>query len=194
MSNPARLIYVVLAAGLSALVISCEPKADLENIQGFSVDGISFSLPGNWSVTRDETTVQDGEIRHIYVESPGDALVILLEYTPGVDLTVDEFAAEYMRNVDEEAKDVFSIGPIQPIAASGGTRARIEDPIAGALSEGVEISFGISVLGEVVPHKCRIFKHETNHSDVFIISQVAEEDWYLVSEGFRLIGKTLEVD
>ena len=135
MSNPTRSIYVVLVAGLSALVISCEPRADLENIQAFSADGISFSLPGNWSVTRDETTVQGREIRLIYVESPGDALFMLLEYTPGVDLTADEFAAEYMRNFDEEVKDILSIGPIQPIAVSDGTRARIEDSIAGALRE-----------------------------------------------------------
>lgn len=182
----------VLAA-FAVLLSGCERPPDIDRPNFFDKDGIAFSFPGNWSVSEDVTEPGELECRYLFVESPGDAIVIIQRFTPEIDLTVQEFADQFLQSTIEEAEGLIDLGPVTPVTASGGQATSVQTLVAGAMREGVEQSFAVSVLGEAVGHRSRTFRIEAASSVAFLVAQAATEDWDIVAPGFELIATTLSV-
>jgi hypothetical protein len=185
-----------IAAALLALLLlaGCESVPEVGSPRSYSRDGISFSYPANWSVTED--VVQPGEprYRYLFVESPGSALVVVQVYEPGLDLSVQDFAAEFSRRTAEETEDLARLGPLEPIRARTGGAVPVRAVVAGASRVGVEQWLSVSAAGQDVPHKLRAFRVETPSATVFLVVQASLEDWSLVAPGFDLVLESFEVE
>jgi hypothetical protein len=125
--------------------------------------------------------------RYLFVESPGSATVIVQYHEPRLDLSVQEFAAEFHRKAIEETENLARLGPLRPLSVRAGNAASVRSVVAGIPREGVEQSFSVSAAGEQVPHRFRAFKVETASATAFLVVQAATEDWNLVAPGFDLV-------
>ena len=170
--------FLLLAAPLFlGLFAGCgEPQADLSTPKIHQSGGISFEYPKNWRITEDSVTP---EIHYLFVETPGDALVILQSYPTGEADDLTAFSKEFSESATTEA-------PIGKIAKS--TFSNIPD--AGGYGWIVE-DFEINLLGESVPHRRLYGSKEIGERLVFLILQAATEDYSKAEAGFQLIRDTL---
>jgi hypothetical protein len=183
----------IVATLLAALLIACETSPDLQRPQLYSRDGISFRYPGNWSVTEDVEKPGASKYRYLFVESPGSALVIVQYYEPGVEQSVEEFAAEFHRKTLEEVAEV-ALGPVKAFSGHPGNAVPVHAIVAGVRREGIEHSYSVSAVGEQVPHRFRAFRVETGSGTAFLVVQAASEDWSLVAPGFELVLASFKVE
>jgi hypothetical protein len=185
--------FAALAALLAlACLAACERAPDVAEPQVYATAPLTFRLPGNWSVTRDEHSVEDGgEFRNVVVESPGNAIVLVQLYTPVVDVSAEAFSAELMAATVAEVEGMLEIKGMKPLSASGGTPSAVQATVAGELRDGVERNFVIRVLGQPVPHRARTFRVASESWVVFLVLQAATEDWARVAPGFDLISSSL---
>jgi hypothetical protein len=184
--------FVVLAL---ACLAACERAPDIAAPQAYAIEPLTFRFPGNWSVTRDERSAEDGgEFRNVVVESPGNAIVLVQLYRPVVDVSAETFSAELMAATVAEVEGMVEIQGMKPLSASGGTPSAVQSTVAGELRDGVERNFVIRVLGQPVPHRARTFRVESEGSVVFLVQQAATEDWARVEPGFDLISSSLALE
>jgi len=166
---------VVLAAGLT--LASCGgKKADTAHPITYRKDGLSFQMPGNWRVTEDAS--EEG-IRYLFVEEPGDAIVVV--QLLGADDALG--IAEYARSFAEQAKEGTDVGTL-----SASTFSRAGE--AGGY-ETLRETFHMTLLGVTVPHTRDYRRRLFGDQVCFLVAQVSDEDRGLVTGGFRLITSTL---
>ncbi len=175
-----------MRVGISLVILllafaGCEKTADVVNVQVYQHDGVSFSLPGNWNVSEDVT---EGTFRYIIVESPGDALFMLNEHPKEDSLSLEKFVEAFTDNMSSE----LPFGQLSSL-----DRSAVEVVIDGETRKGIKNKIDIVVLGEKVPHEQTYFKLAHQRSDIFLITQVADEDKSLVDQGFELIFNTFRV-
>ena len=159
----------------------CEKSADVVNVQEYSQAGVAFSLPGNWQVSED---VIEGTYRYIIVETPGDALFMLNQYSKADSMSLAEF-------VEFRSDALSSELPFGQLSSLD--RYAVEVVIDGEMRRGIKNKIDIVVLGQTVPHEQTYFKLSQRRNDIFLITQVAEEDKSLVDPGFELIFDTFRV-
>jgi len=166
-------LLIVSLLLLSTLFAGCgEPQADLSTPKTHKSGAITFDYPKNWEITVDSVTP---EIHYLFVETPGDALVILQSYPTGDADTLAEFSEEFSEEM-----------PIVTIAKS--TFAAIPD------SEGynwIREDFDMNLLGVSVPHRRLYGTKKIGDRQVFLIFQVSTEDYPNTETGFQLIRESL---
>lgn len=189
-----RILFAVALGLVPTLVVSCERSPDLSSTSFYSKDGISFSYPGNWTVSKDATEAGDTEYRYLFVESPGDAILIIQRYKPAIDLTLEEFAAELKTTRDAEVEGMFQVGDFRPMHVKSEIDSQVQAIIAGETRDGIRQSFAISVLGEKVPHYSTFFRIDDLQQTIFVVAQAATEDWELVEPAFQLVQSSLRIE
>jgi hypothetical protein len=183
-----------LALLLGALLVAaCESVPELGETRWYSRDGISLRYPGNWSISEDVVRTGHPRFRYLFLESPGSASVIVSCQEPRLDLSVEEFAAEFHRKAREETEKL-ALGPIEPFSAQTGKTRSVRSVVAGIPTDGVEQSFSISAGDQSVPHRFRAFKVESASASAFLLVQAAEEDWDLVAPGFDLVLASFQLE
>jgi len=159
------------------VLVGCGGKvADTGNPTSYAKSGLSFQMPGNWRVTEDEEV---GTVRYLFVEEPGDALVVV-QLRPSADVgDLLSVAKEFAKSA-KEATPLGKIGTSK--FGSSGTDGAYE-----TLRERFSISLG----GQHIPHtrdyRLRTFGDRT----CLLIAQVADEDRSDVEAGFRQVMDTL---
>jgi hypothetical protein len=170
-------ILLFTALSFLSLFAGCgESQADLSTPKTHNSGAITFDYPKNWKITEDLVTP---EIHNLFVESPGDAIVILQSYPTDEADTLAEFSKGFSENAATET-------PIGTISKS--TFAAIPD------SEGyswIGEEFDIQLLGESVPHRRLYGTKKIGGRQVFLIFQVATEDYPKAEKGFQLIRDSL---
>ncbi|MCG8526206.1 MAG: DUF4720 domain-containing protein [Opitutales bacterium] len=151
-----------------------EPRANISSPKSYSNLGIQFEYPKNWKITEDE---QDDFVRYLFIESPGDAIVILQIYGKEDKLDLENFAHDFSDN----AKNELPIGVFS-------------DSTFEVTGDYLEEKFTISLLNESVPHRRKYALRDYNEQICFIVFQVAEEDLDKTNPGFDLIIKTLKYE
>ena len=176
-ANKMKPHLLLTAISFLSLFVGCgEPQADLSTPKTHKSGAITFDYPKNWKITEDSVTP---EIHYLFVETPGDALVILQSYPTSDADTLAEFSEEFSESATTET-------PIGTIAKS--TFAAIPD------SDGyswIEEDFAIDLLGESVPHRRLYGTRKIGGRQVFLIFQVATEDYSKAETGFQLIRDSL---
>ncbi|MEO0453356.1 MAG: hypothetical protein AAFY98_04380 [Verrucomicrobiota bacterium] len=153
-----------------------EPQADLSTPKTHRSGAITFDYPKNWRVTEESAA---SEIHYLFVESPGDVLVILHSYPAD---GADDLTA-FARDFSESAATETLIGKIE--------RSKFTDmPDTAGYSWIVE-GFEINLLGESFPHQRFYGTKEIGGRQIFLILQVATEDYSKVEAGFQLIRESL---
>lgn len=167
----------MLSIALVAVLAGCsEPKADLSAPKTHQSGGITFDYPKNWTVTEDEPMP---EFHYLFVETPGDALVIYQSYPQedAIDLL------EYVEAFSSETSSAIPIGEMTQGAP------KTLPPSNGF--DWVQEDFSINLLGEKTPHQ-RIYGSKVlGDRTLFLVLQVATEDAANVMPGFDLIRSTL---
>ena len=166
---------------LMAILLLCtgcgEEGARTDQPRTYSQAGLSFEYPENWAVTKDET--QEG-LRYLFVESPGDAILIIQLYNAGNAMGIRDYAAAFAQSAKAETP-VGTLVDLAPgrVVQSGGF-------------EMLTAPFSISLLGEMVPHTRTFRRKRVADRTCFIVSQVADEDRPKVDAGFELIASTFQ--
>ncbi len=173
-----RRCLLLIALPFLLLLEGCgEPKADLSTPKTHTSGAITFNYPKNWKITEDSVTP---EIRYLFVETPGDALVILQSYPAGEASNIEVFSKKFSESTSAET-------PIGEIAKSTFT----DIPDSGGFNWIAE-NFEISLLGHSVPHRRLYGTKEIGGRQVFLILQVATEDFSKAEPGFQLIRDSLQ--
>ena len=193
--GPAARLAVCAAALLFAPILAgCETAPELRHPESYAKDGISFRYPSNWSVTADVEAPNTSSYRYLFIESPGSALVMVRHHEPGIELSVEEFAAEFHRMAIEKIGEVSVVGPLKPFSGQAGIGVPVRAVVAGVTREGIEYSYAVSGAGQQVPHKFRAFRVESASATTFLVAQAASDDWDLVAPGFDLVLGSFEAE
>jgi hypothetical protein len=166
-----RDLFLLIATTCFAFT-ACERTASVNEPKLYSKDSLEFNYPANWRITEDKQT---GDIRLLFIETPGEALTTIAIYPLDDAPEIREFArthAATMRN--ETAKLRVSESIFGEPESSGGYNSLHEQ-------------FSIGALGQELPH-VRIYKQKQfGKKVVYIVFQVADEDKDLVEAGFDQI-------
>jgi len=177
MSNIKHWIFVVSFFAL----IACEKQADLGQPVKYLNNGISFSLPGNWSVTEDSTA---GGFRYLFVETPGDAIIFIYIYPKENSPPLREFALWAIESSVQE----LPLG-----SRTEGNLQEVNKIIGGRTYTAYKNEFVVSLLGINVPHITEFYGFQAKTGTAYISSQVATEDLSKVQEGFELVVSTFNI-
>lgn len=120
--------------------------------------------------------------------------MIVQYHEPRLDLSVEEFAAEFQRKAIEEVEEVALLGSLRPFSGHAGNAVPIRAVVAGIPRDGIEHSFSVSAASEQVPHRFRAFRVESASATTFLVVQAATEDWNMVGPGFDLVLASFEVE
>lgn len=172
----ALLRFLTLLSVLGLIVGCGEPHADLSSPKTHRSGDITFDYPNNWRITDDLVMP---EVHLLFVETPGNALVILQSYPIG---EADDLTA-FSKDFAETAATETPIGKMV-----GSTFAEMPD--AGGY-EWIAEDFNITVLGESVPHRRLYGTKKLGDRQAFLILQVATEDYQNAEAGFQLIRNSL---
>lgn len=181
MIRPRRFVAarVVALISIALLLAGCwETPADISNPQTYDKDGLTFTFPGNWTVTEDVTADQ---LRYLFVETPGEALVVVQVDSSGHTENLKSFAESFSQRATTET----------PI----GDMAQNEfGPIEKRLAyEVIQEKFSITLLSVEVPHTRIYFRKASGDKTIVIINQAADEDLASVNPGFDQISNSLEM-
>ncbi|MCX6856681.1 MAG: hypothetical protein NTV80_17460 [Verrucomicrobia bacterium] len=172
-----RLLQLFTVLPLLVLVTGCgEPKADLSAPKTHRSGATTFDYPKNWKITEESI---DPTIHSLFVETPGDALVIFQSFPiDGAD-SLSAFSKAFSDIAKTET-------PIGKIAGSTFTNMPKVDGY-----EWIEEVFDIKLLGESAPHRRIYCTKSIGDKQVFLIFQVSTEDYVKTEAGFKLISKSL---
>jgi hypothetical protein len=184
---------------------SCESPPDLRSLRAYSRDGVSFNMPGNWSVTEDKAEEGSG-FRYLFIEAPGNPIMIIWHFEPPSEVTLEEFSESYLESVLEETSSMtmgeaiegteyIGLGNVTPFSSEeGASSTRTVQNISGTERDGVEFSYSISAFDETVPHRVWMFRVSSPKAVTFLAAQAAVEDWDLALPGFRVVFRSLKIE
>lgn len=174
-----KFLRALLLLKICCLLAGCgEPAADVARPRQYEKEGLAFQHPGNWKIEEDQNL--EG-IRHLTIETSGDAIVIVQMFPPGMGLPLEDYAREFAKAAAEELPMGRVVGSkFTPLAKSDGF-------------DGLQEDFTLQLLGEKVPHVRRYFSQDFGARHCFLICQVAEEDLGKVEAGFKQVAASLKV-
>ena len=144
----------------------------IDNPRAYNNAGLEFEYPRNWKVTED---VQQEELRYLFVESPGDALLIIQIFSADDALDIQDFAKSFAQTAKEETPKSFLVDSVfGSVSKSGGYEILTEQ-------------FSMTLLRQKIPHTRTYRLKPVANRVCFIIAQVADEDRLKVTKGFELI-------
>ena len=172
-----RLLLLLLIVSLLGLFTGCgEPKADLSKSKMHRSGAITFKYPTNWRISEESVAP---EIHYLFIETPGDAVVIFQSFPTAEADDLPAFSKAFSNSAATE----------MPIGKMVGTTFA-DMPEADGYEWIVE-NFNINLFGESVPHRRFYGTKVIGDRQIFLIFQVATEDCAKAEPGFHLIRNSL---
>jgi hypothetical protein len=172
---------------LLALLTSCgeniplggEEEADLSNPKTHRSGELSFAYPGNWEIGVDQVTTS---FHNLFINTPGTAIVILQTYPIEFADDLKTFAGEFSESGAAFTSALGSVknSVLTELPSKGGYAWLRED-----------FEMEVALLPISVPHRRLYASKDVGDRRIFLILQVAEEDYPKVGKGFGLIGDSL---
>lgn len=171
---------MILAVASLILLASCGKtqeavQADTGRPTSYAKDGLTFRMPGNWRVTEDEATP---EVRYLFVEEPGEALVVV-QLFPSQDA---KDISTYARDFADASKDETKVGTFTSNFGKPGSAGGYD-----TLRE----TFVVKAYGTTLPHTRDYRRKVFGDWTCFVVAQVADEDRAPVKAGFDQIVESL---
>jgi len=178
-----RFVKAITLFLVSCTLIACgEPAADISKPSNYNKNGIDFSYPSNWEVTEDS---QVEDVRYLFIETPGDAIVIMQLYTQENASDLQEYA-EWFSSVSKEetplAERITKNFSTVVLKTNNGS------------IKGVRENFSIKLVGINIPHRIDYYRINGKQYAAYIICQSATEDLKKVAPGFALITKSFKFE
>jgi hypothetical protein len=167
---------------LAFVLFACDEPADLANSRSYEKDGVSFTLPGNWKVTSDNS--EEG-FRYIDIATSSDAVAGISVFSNGttikledyIDLIIDSFN-DLLPVGSRDRGEVFQLGVDQ------------NDNVLKAIRN----QFSITLADVEVPHIADFFEMKAPSDRVIIFTQTTNEEKDLVQKGFDQLINSFVVD
>ncbi len=171
----------VLVAAFALLLVNCggaeqATRADTDHPTTYAKDGLTFQVPGNWSVTEDEDFPTH---RFVLVEEPGNALVVMQLFPFHQPADIAALARDFAASTAIASKP----WPQESTFGTPGTAGGYE-----TLRE----AFTLRVLASTVPHTRDYRLKAYGDRMCFIVAQVADEDRANVKSGFEQIARSMD--
>ncbi len=172
-----RLLRAIIALALLGLFTGCgEPQPQLSAPKTYRSGTITFDYPKNWKITED---LVNPAIHYLFVETPGDALVILQSFP----LDEAEGLAAFTKAYSESAATEMPVGKM--------VQSTFTDMPETGGYEQIEEEFNVNLFGETVPHRRLYETKGIGDRQVILIFQVATEDFATAEPGFELMRNSL---
>jgi len=186
-----KIRYPVLAALAMAVVcVACTRKP---TIQQYQKDGIQFSYPSDWAVTKDAPVDGNANVRAINIEGPDNAVIVMICLPASSNQTLEEYAAAVAKSRDAAIEGKLSLGPLKG-AEVRGTSGPTTGKVAGQEQQGILQQFTINLLGTQVPHEAKYFVVQGSRYKTIIMSQVATASAAATHPASELILNTLTAE
>lgn len=186
-NKPVDSLEIFFKLTLLALLTNCgeniqlggEEEADLSNPKTHRSGELSFAYPGNWEIGVDQVTTS---FHNLFINTPGTGIVILQSYPIEFTDDLKTFAGEFSESGAAFASALGSVknSVLTELPSKGGY---------AWLREDFEIE--VPLLPISVPHRRLYASKNVGERRIFLILQVAEEDYPKVGKGFGLIGDSL---
>jgi len=162
--------------------MACERKVEVTTPVRYEKSNLHFDYPANWTVTDD---IDGGDIRYLFIENPGDAIVIVFVYLAEDAEPLNKFSKMF----SSQAKKQVPMGSF-----GNSVYSDIEKPTRSGKLKGIKETFTMSLLSIEIPHEREYFRISMGKHEVYLINQVATEDLSKVRSGFNLILDTITVE
>lgn len=167
--------YFILLIIFILFVSGCYDRADVSSPSEYRRENIRFLYPNNWKVTQD---VDRNGFRYLFVESPGDAIMILQIYRNEDALNLRDFVEQFAGKTEQE----IPLGKIDNNYFSTVVKTTAAGP-----KTGLRERFGLVIGNTQIPHIREYFRLEMKNEVIFFIRQTPEEASKRVTPGFDLI-------
>jgi hypothetical protein len=174
-----------LAVGLVALTACSERAADVDHPRTFDEGGLAFSYPGNWKV---EVTRHD-RVRTINVESPGNAIITMIEAQPAIAMD----AAHYAKVMTDSMQKAVAGKTGGVVEISVPPPAPATRTLFGAKTRGLRYHFTLTALGQPVPHGADAWAANLPDRSLFVWAQAADDDVAKVAAGLEQVVGSLRL-
>lgn len=186
-TKPLETLWALMIFTLVGLVTNCgeniqlggEEEADLSNPKTHRSGDLSFAYPGNWEIGVDQVTTS---FHNLFINTPGTGIVILQTYPIEFADDLKTFAGEFSESGAAFASALGSVknSVLTELPSKGGYAWLRED-----------FEMEVALLPISVPHRRLYASKDVGDRRIFLILQVAEEDYPKVGKGFGLIGDSL---
>jgi hypothetical protein len=173
-----------LAVSLVGLAACSEPAADVAHPKSFAAEGLAFQYPGNWKV---ETSREGGVVRNIHIESPGSAVITIIEARPAIAMDLHHYAT-LMTGTMEKAGSVAGVTSLKVAPPVPAKRK-----LVGDTRDGLRYVLTITALGTPTPHTAEAWVANLADRSLFVWTQVADEDAARSAAGSALVLDSLRV-
>lgn len=160
-----------------------EKQADMKNQLKYEKDGLSFSYPANWEVTED---IENENVRFIFVESPGDAIIKIEVYPTEQSFELKEFVKLDVEALIKEIPSILALDSDNKIE-------EIKTSIKGVEFNGYKHEFNISVVNIDVSYVSEFYSFPSLKKVAYLTNQVATEDLEKVNGGFKQVLATFKL-
>jgi hypothetical protein len=172
------ILYIFLTLFLFSCLTGCfEEAADLSEPKSYGANQITFQYPKNWQITDDSFSPA---VHNLFIQTNGEAIVIVQSYQSDIAEDLKTFS----KNFSESAKSETGLGKISV--------SKLEAIPESSGFESMKEEWELTILGESVPFQRIYGTKKIADRQVFIIFQVAEEDYLKAVPGFHLIRDTLK--
>lgn len=149
---------------LLAVLSGCDNTPDTAHPLSYNKNGITFSYPGNWTVT--EEGVNEA-MRYVIVEGPGNGLFLAQIYPKDDALDIAAFAEWF----SAESNQSLPVGKVDKVSFAVSERR-----FGAKTLSGIKEEFAVVLLGERVPHVREYYAERSADSIAFMVSQSSTED------------------
>lgn len=158
------------------------PEIAADGTALYQKNGLAFSMPQDWKVTED---VSRNGARYLFVEPPGNAVVVVNVFTKARELGFKE----YVNNmIDEAIKETTTANRTR------GSLTEVQTPLKGHNFHGYRNDFSITLATITVPHTQTFYDFATPTQTAYVSFQAANEDMAAVKEGFDLVLSTFKIE
>lgn len=187
-------ISLVMAVALAVPLGSCKRGPNVKSLNTFDEDGISFSYPKNWKISRDSKLGSTGGARLVMVEGASDEVAIITALPQyGGGMSLPQYVDTMASGRTKEAKKMFKIGSVETVSSGESTRSPIFSTFGEKKLEGLGEEFSIAVLGHPVPHRANYFLIDGEGSRTFLVAQAPKERFAAAEPGFAVVFSSLRV-
>jgi hypothetical protein len=127
------LLFSITSCKFAENVVISQQKSDALVVRVYEKDGLSFSYPGGWKITRDETYRELGRV--VTVEDSKQGIFILSLFPLEVPLSLEEYAQEVERGFSSRATNG------KPLDVQ---KTKITRNVLLKITEGVRINFHLT--------------------------------------------------
>jgi hypothetical protein len=182
--------FSVLA--LLSLWTGCSKGPDLAASKDVQDDPAVFKYPGNWKMEK-AREAQEGVTTTTYTIEPSDGLAMIIVFAPAIELDLEAFAADMLKNMDDSLKQDYSLGSIEVLKKMDGKKEPVTRKISGAERHGLNIKVTLTAMGTKVPLTLEIYRVEGEATSAIALYQTADEDAARDQPGYNLIFDTLTI-